>query len=79
MMAGGKGVVVNISSMQAFFGLENQVAYGASKAALNQATRVMAVELGPPTVALQHRCGERTSHVLSSHVDVHHHAICRRP
>jgi len=46
MMAGGKGVVVNISSMQAFFGLENQVAYGASKAALNQATRVMAVELG---------------------------------
>ena len=61
MMAGGKGVVVNISSMQAFFGLENQVAYGASKAALNQATRVMAVELGPSTVALPHRRVKRFS------------------
>ena len=73
MMAGGKGVVVNISSMQAFFGLENQVAYGASKAALNQATRVMAVELGPSTVALPHR------EALLSSCQCHHHAICRRP
>lgn len=47
MISAGAGTIVNVSSMQAFFGLENQVAYGSSKAALNQATRVMAVELGP--------------------------------
>jgi len=47
MISGGAGAIVNVSSMQAFFGLENQVAYASSKAALNQATRVMAVELGP--------------------------------
>jgi NAD(P)-dependent dehydrogenase (short-subunit alcohol dehydrogenase family) len=47
MIDAGRGAIVNVSSMQAFFGLENQIAYGSSKAALNQATRVMAVELGP--------------------------------
>eukprot|EP01043_Picozoa_sp_COSAG02_P044394 COSAG02_NODE_3962_length_5981_cov_104.850731_6_plen_301_part_00 len=47
MISAGAGAIINVSSMQAFFGLENQIAYGSSKAALNQATRVMAVELGP--------------------------------
>ena len=44
--AGRPAAIVNVSSMQAYFGLENQAAYGASKAALNQLTRLMAVELG---------------------------------
>merc|ERR1711953_561331 len=46
MVTRQSGVIVNVSSMQAFFGLEQQAAYGTSKAALNQATRLMAVELG---------------------------------
>lgn len=40
------GKVINISSLGAFFGTQGMGAYGASKAALNQLTRTMAVEWG---------------------------------
>ncbi|MDV7143938.1 SDR family oxidoreductase [Tropicimonas sp. TH_r6] len=44
--AGGGGSVVNVSSMSAFFGWADHVAYCASKGALDAMTRVMANELG---------------------------------
>ncbi len=44
---GRKGAIVNVSSMAAFQGLPDHVAYCASKGALDAITRVMAVELGP--------------------------------
>ncbi len=42
-----KGAIVNISSASGIYARPNIVAYGASKAAVHQATRLMAVELGP--------------------------------
>lgn len=44
--AGGGGAIVNVSSMSAFFGWADHVAYCASKGALDAMTRVMANELG---------------------------------
>ncbi|MBX3570513.1 MAG: SDR family oxidoreductase [Rhizobiaceae bacterium] len=44
---GEKGAIVNISSMAAFLGVPDHTAYCATKGALDAATRVMAVELGP--------------------------------
>ncbi len=41
-----RGSIVNVSSMAAFQALANHAAYCASKAGLDQLTRVMAVELG---------------------------------
>jgi L-xylulose reductase len=43
---GVRGSIVNVSSMAAFQALENHAAYCASKAGLDQLTKVMAVELG---------------------------------
>lgn len=45
--AGGKGAIVNVSSVSAFVGFRDHAAYCASKAGLDGLTRVMAVELGP--------------------------------
>lgn len=45
--AGRGGRVVNLSSIAAFAGLPNLVAYNATKAALDAMTRTMAVEYGP--------------------------------
>jgi NAD(P)-dependent dehydrogenase (short-subunit alcohol dehydrogenase family) len=42
--------VVNLSSIAAFAGLPNLVAYNATKAALDAMTRTMAVEYGPAGV-----------------------------
>ena len=42
-----KGAIVNISSTASFVGIPDHLAYCASKGALDAATRVMAVELGP--------------------------------
>ena len=48
MVATGRGGrVVNLSSIAAFAGLPNLVAYNATKAALDAMTRTMAVEYGP--------------------------------
>jgi NAD(P)-dependent dehydrogenase (short-subunit alcohol dehydrogenase family) len=44
---GHKGAIVNVSSMAAFQGVPEHVAYCATKGALDAMTRVMAVELGP--------------------------------
>jgi L-xylulose reductase len=44
---GVPGSIVNVSSMSAFQALPHHAAYAASKAGLDQLTKVMAVELGP--------------------------------
>ncbi|OLV19900.1 SDR family oxidoreductase [Deinococcus marmoris] len=44
---GAAGAIVNVSSQSSSVGLPNHAAYCASKGALDQLTRVMAVELGP--------------------------------
>lgn len=45
--AGGGGVILNITSIAAHRGFRDHIAYAASKAGLEGATRVMARELGP--------------------------------
>ena len=44
---GGGGAVVNLSSQASMIGIRDHAAYCASKGALDQLTRVMALELGP--------------------------------
>jgi NAD(P)-dependent dehydrogenase (short-subunit alcohol dehydrogenase family) len=44
---GQGGAIVNLSSQSSMVGLLDHTAYCASKGALDQLTRVMAVELGP--------------------------------
>ncbi|KGM31725.1 SDR family oxidoreductase [Inquilinus limosus] len=44
---GRKGTIVNVSSVSSMIGLTDHTAYCASKGALDEITRVMAVELGP--------------------------------
>ncbi len=56
MIAQKRGKVVNISSLGAFFGTHGLGAYGASKAALNQLTRTMAVEWGPHNIQVNAIC-----------------------
>jgi NAD(P)-dependent dehydrogenase (short-subunit alcohol dehydrogenase family) len=46
-LAGKKGAIVNVSSQASMIGLRDHAAYCASKGALDQLTRVMALELGP--------------------------------
>ena len=46
-MAGRRGVVVNIGSINTFLPFAPRHAYGASKAAIDMLTRCMAAELGP--------------------------------
>jgi NAD(P)-dependent dehydrogenase (short-subunit alcohol dehydrogenase family) len=43
----GKGVIVNVGTMVAEFGLAGMALYGASKAALNLLTKAWAAEFGP--------------------------------
>ncbi len=45
--AGSRGVVINMSSVNAVLAIANQVPYTVSKGALNQLTRVMAIGLAP--------------------------------
>ncbi len=48
MVAAGKGgVIVNVSSQASLVGLKGHISYGSSKAALDNITRVSALELGP--------------------------------
>jgi NAD(P)-dependent dehydrogenase (short-subunit alcohol dehydrogenase family) len=44
---GKGGAIVNVSSQAALVGLKGHIAYGASKAAVDNITRVSALELGP--------------------------------
>ncbi|MGB0731755.1 MAG: SDR family NAD(P)-dependent oxidoreductase [Miltoncostaeaceae bacterium] len=50
--AGTGGRIVNLSSIAAFAGLPNLVAYNATKAALDAMTRTMAVEYGPAGITI---------------------------
>ena len=56
MIAQRSGKVVNVSSLGAFLGTPGLGAYAASKAALNQLTRTMAVEWGPFNVQANAVC-----------------------
>ena len=47
VQAGGGGVILNVTSIAGHRGFDSHVAYAASKAGLEAATRVMARELGP--------------------------------
>jgi L-xylulose reductase len=47
---GASGSIVNISSMSSFQALPDHAAYAASKAGLDQLSKVMAVELGPHNI-----------------------------
>jgi NAD(P)-dependent dehydrogenase (short-subunit alcohol dehydrogenase family) len=47
MLARGGGVIINISTMVASFGLNGQAAYGASKAAVELLTKAWTDEYGP--------------------------------
>ncbi|HEV7416826.1 MAG TPA: SDR family oxidoreductase [Tianweitania sediminis] len=44
---GSAGAIVNMSSVNAVFGLPNQVPYSISKGGMNQLTKVMAISLAP--------------------------------
>jgi NAD(P)-dependent dehydrogenase (short-subunit alcohol dehydrogenase family) len=44
---GGRGVIVNMSSVNAVLAIANQVPYTVSKGGLNQLTKVMALALAP--------------------------------
>ena len=47
MIEGGRGSIVNLSSVSAVVGTPRRAAYAASKGALDAATRSLAMELGP--------------------------------
>jgi NAD(P)-dependent dehydrogenase (short-subunit alcohol dehydrogenase family) len=47
MAAQGGGIIINMASVNALLAIPNQVPYAASKGAINQLTRVMAVGLAP--------------------------------
>ncbi|GAB5375347.1 MAG: SDR family oxidoreductase [Acuticoccus sp.] len=47
---GKGGAIVNVSSQAALVALKNHISYGASKAALDNITRVSALELGPHNI-----------------------------
>ena len=56
MLERARGKVINVSSAGAFLGTPGLGAYAASKAALNQLTRTMAVEWGPHGVQANAVC-----------------------
>jgi 2-deoxy-D-gluconate 3-dehydrogenase len=47
MLAAGSGKIINISSVRAFQGRAQDLAYAPSKGAINQLTRSLAIEWGP--------------------------------
>lgn len=50
--AGKPGAIVNVSSQASLVGMPLHTSYGASKAAMDQITRVMAAELGPHQIRI---------------------------
>jgi NAD(P)-dependent dehydrogenase (short-subunit alcohol dehydrogenase family) len=56
MAADGGGSIVNVSSLAGLRALGEHYAYAASKAALNMATKVLALELGPSGVRANAVC-----------------------
>ena len=69
MVAKGKGAIVNVSSQASQVGLQDHTAYCVSKGAMDQLTRMMAVELGPHKVSTifrvsLHACVHGSSRML---------------
>ena len=56
MMKGGRGSIVNISSMQALQAIPGRVAYEAAKGGISAMTRAMAVEYGPAGIRVNAVC-----------------------
>ena len=52
MLARGRGRIINVSSQAGLVALSDHVAYGASKAALDMITKVLALEWGPHGVTV---------------------------
>jgi len=52
MLPGGRGNIINISSMAAQYGMPRVIAYSASKTAIDGMTRAMAVELSPKGIRI---------------------------
>jgi len=50
MIKRGKGAIVNLSSQASLVGLQDHTSYCTSKGALDQLTRMMALELGPHNI-----------------------------
>ena len=59
---GKGGAIVNISAILSHIAMPSLLSYCASKAALDQVTRVMALELGPHQVNRQLNKEERASY-----------------
>ena len=49
--SGKSGSIVNVSSQASLVALEGHASYAASKAAMDQLTKVMALEFGPHNVS----------------------------
>ena len=64
----GRGVVVNIGSTVARISKANMAAYSASKFALEQATRSLAVELGPLGIRVNCVAPGMTATEMSAHI-----------
>jgi 3-oxoacyl-[acyl-carrier protein] reductase len=70
MMARGRGgAIVNMSSTNAFEGETGYAHYNASKGAINQLTRTMAVELGPHGIRVNALCPGKISTPLQGEAE----------
>jgi 7-alpha-hydroxysteroid dehydrogenase len=70
MLEAGGGAIVNISSGMAVLGDFGGVAYGAAKAALEQTTRMLAVEFAPTIRVNAIRCGSIQTSMLDGLLSV---------
>lgn len=66
MIAGEYGSIVNISSMSSMMQTHNMSVYGSSKAAVNQLTKYMSVDLGPSIRVNAIAPGAIKTHALAS-------------
>ena len=65
---GGGGTIINMASVNALLAIPNQVPYGASKGAINQLTRVMAVGLAPHRIRVNCVCPGHVETALTASV-----------
>jgi 7-alpha-hydroxysteroid dehydrogenase len=70
MLEAGGGAIVNVSSGMAVLGDFGGVAYGSAKAALEQTTRMLAVEFAPKVRVNAIRCGSIETSMLGGLLDV---------
>jgi len=69
MLETGRGSIVNVSSGMAVLGDFGGVAYGSAKAALEQTTRMLAVEFAPTIRVNAIRCGSIETSMLGGLLD----------